>query len=108
MGRYVLSSCDDHAHAGRSTLLMPKSCHPRVGATFKKCAETNAERIAAYCVVVAETDLQAEFFPRTLQNKPFGLEETFLETFLTELVKDFLVPAFRFMFWKSWPESPNS
>ena len=46
--------------------------------------------------------------PTNLLNNPVGREETFLQTFLVEHVKQqFSVPTFCGSVWKSWRESPN-
>ena len=52
--------------------------------------------------------LQAESFEQNLLNDPVGREETFLQTFLIDHVKQqFSVPTFCGSVWKSWRESPN-
>ena len=52
--------------------------------------------------------LQTESFQQNLQNKSVGREETFLQTFLVDHVKQqFSVPTFCGSVWKSWSESPN-
>ena len=48
--------------------------------------------------------MHAESFRLSLQNKPVGREETFLQTFLINHA-EFLVPTFCGSFWKSWRES---
>ena len=52
--------------------------------------------------------LQAESFQQNLQNKSVGREETFLQTFLVDHVKQISVPTFCGSVWKSWRESPSS
>ena len=52
--------------------------------------------------------LQAESIQQNLLNNPVGREETFLQTFLVDLVKQQVsVPTFCGSVWKSWRESPN-
>ena len=52
--------------------------------------------------------LQAESFQQNLLNNPVGREETFLQTFLLDHVKQqFSVPTFCGSVWQSWRESPN-
>ena len=49
-----------------------------------------------------------ESFQKNLQNNPVGREETFLQTFLVDHVKQqFSAPTFCGSVWKSWRESPN-
>ena len=52
--------------------------------------------------------LQAESFQQSLQNKSVCREESFLQTFLVDLVKKFWVPNFWGSVCKSWRESPSS
>ena len=52
--------------------------------------------------------LKAESFQQSLQNKPLGQEETFLQKFFSDHVAQFLVPTFSDSFMKSWTESPSS
>ena len=47
-------------------------------------------------------------FQQNLQNKSVGREETCLQTFLVDHVKQFSVPTFCDSVWKSWRESPSS
>ena len=52
--------------------------------------------------------LQAESIRQNLLNNPVGHEETFVQTFLVDHVKQqFSVPTFCGSVWKSWRESPN-
>ena len=52
--------------------------------------------------------LQAESFQQNLVNNPVGREDTFLQTFLVDHVKQqFSVPTFSGSVWKSWRESPD-
>ena len=52
--------------------------------------------------------MQAEWFQQNLLNNPVGREETFLQTFLVDHVKQqFSVPTFCGSVWKSWRERPN-
>ena len=49
-----------------------------------------------------------ESFQQNLLNNPVGREETTLQTFLVDHVKQqFSVPTFCGSVWKSWRESPN-
>ena len=51
---------------------------------------------------------QRRIIPKNLINNPVGREETFLQTFLVDHVKQqFSVPTFCGSVWKSWRESPN-
>ena len=51
---------------------------------------------------------QRESFQQNLLNNPVGCEETFLQTFLVDHVKQqFSVPTFCSSIWKSWRQSPN-
>ena len=51
---------------------------------------------------------RAEPFQQYLLNNPVGREETFLQIFLVDHVKQqFSVPTFSGSVWKSWRESPN-
>ena len=57
---------------------------------------------------VSRKRLEAESFQQNLLNNPVGREETFLQTFLVDHVKQqFSVPTFCGSVWKSWRESPN-
>ena len=50
----------------------------------------------------------SRIFPTNLLNNPVGREETFLQAFLVDHVKQqFSVPTFCGSVWKSWKESPN-
>ena len=50
----------------------------------------------------------AESFQQKLLNTPVGREETFLQTFLVDRVKQQIsVPTFCGSVWKSWRESPS-
>ena len=51
---------------------------------------------------------RGESFQQNLLNNPVGREETFLQTFLDDHVKQqFSVPTFCGSVWESWRESPN-
>ena len=51
---------------------------------------------------------RGESFQQNLLNNPVGREESFLQTFLVDHVKQqFSVPTFSGSVWKSWRESPN-
>ena len=51
---------------------------------------------------------RGKLFQQNLLNNPVGREETFLQTFLVDHVKQqFSVPNFCGSVWKSWKESPN-
>ena len=57
--------------------------------------------------MVAKRGLRAESYQQNLQNKSVGREETFLQTFLVDHVKqEFSVPTFCGSVWKSWREVP--
>ena len=56
---------------------------------------------------VAGKGLRAESFQQNLQNNSVTREETFLQTFLVDHVKQqFSVPTFCGSVWKSWRENP--
>ena len=51
---------------------------------------------------------QRRIIQQNLLNNPVGREETFLQTFLVDHVKqEFSVPTFCGSVWESWRESPN-
>ena len=57
---------------------------------------------------VGRKRLPAESFQQNLQNKSVGREETFLQTFLVDHVRQQIsVPTFCGSGWKFWRESPN-
>ena len=75
---------------------------------FKTAEKSVGKQTLRKQLVEGSRSKHRESFQQNLLKNPVGREETFLQTFLVDHVKQFSVPTFCGSVWKSWRESPSS